>query len=129
MNMLLWTADASGEKFLGLFERLKRMGFDSVEIPIMVPDVKKCRELGRRLEDIGLGRSAVTVLSPETNLIGPEKTQRHAGVAHLKAVSECCEALGSKLLVGPIYAALGFFTGKGPTKDEWGWAAEGLREA
>jgi len=129
MNMLLWTADATGEKFLPLFERLKKMGFDSVEIPIMSPDVQKCAELGKRLESMGLKRSAVTVLTSETNLIGTEKKQRQGGVAHLKAVSECCQALGSSLLVGPIYAALGVFTGKGPTKDEWGWAAEGLREA
>ena len=129
MNMLLWTADATGEKFLPLFERLKKMGFDSVEIPIMSPDVQKCAELGKRLESMGLKRSAVTVLTSETNLIGTDRKQRQGGVAHLKAVSECCQALGSSLLVGPIYAALGVFTGKGPTKDEWGWAAEGLREA
>src|SRR6266516_3489511 len=102
MNMLLWTADATGEKFLSLFERLKK---------------------------IGLMRTALTVLTSETNLIGADKKQRRAGVAHLKDVSECCQALGSNLLVGPIYAALGVFTGRGPTKDEWGWAAEGLREA
>jgi D-psicose/D-tagatose/L-ribulose 3-epimerase len=125
----LWAADATGEKFLPLFERLKKMGFDSVEIPIMSPDVQKCAELGKRLESIGLKRTVVTVLTSETNLIGPDKKQRQGGVAHLKAVSECCQALGSSLLVGPIYAALGVFTGTGPTKDEWGWAAEGLREA
>src|SRR5436190_1635970 len=86
MNMLLWTADATGEKFLSLFERLKKMGFDSVEIPIMAPDVKKCAELGKRLENIGLMRTALTVLTSETNLIGADKKQRRAGVAHLKDV-------------------------------------------
>ena len=129
MNMLLWTADATGEKFLALFERLKKMGFDSVEIPIMAPDVKKCAELGERLESMGLKRTAVTVLTSENNLIGSDKKQRQGGVAHLKAVAECCQALGSSLLVGPIYAALGVFTGKGPTDEEWQWGAEGLREA
>ena len=129
MNMLLWTADATGENFLALFERLKKMGFDSVEIPIMTPDVKKYAELGRRLENMGLKRTAVTVLTSETNLIGTDKKQREGGVAHLKAVAESCQALGSSLLVGPIYAALGVFTGKGPTNEEWQWAAEGLREA
>lgn len=129
MNMLLWTSDASGEKFLPLFERLKKMGFDSVEIPIMAPDVKKCADLGKCLESIGLKRTALTVLTPEANLIGRDEKQRQKGVAHLKAVSECCQALGSSLLVGPIYAALGVFTGKGPTTEEWSWAAEGLREA
>src|SRR4030095_8943060 len=128
MNMLLWTADATGEKFLALFQRLKKMGFDSVEIPLMAPGVKKCAELGKRLEGMGLKRTAVTVLTSENNLIGSDKKQRQGGVAHLKAVAECCQALGSSLLVGPIYAALGAFTGKGPTDEEWQWGAEGLRE-
>ena len=81
MNMLLWTADATGENFLVLFERLKKMGFDSVEIPIMTPDVGKYAELGRRLENMGLKRTAVTVLTSETNLIGTDRKQREGGVA------------------------------------------------
>ena len=84
MNMLLWTADATGENFLALFERLKKMGFDSVEIPIMTPDVGKYAELGRRLEGMGLERTAVTILMSETNLIGPDRKQRQGGVAHLR---------------------------------------------
>ena len=43
MNMLLWADDCTGAKFPALFERLKKTGFDSVEIPIFAPDVKKMK--------------------------------------------------------------------------------------
>jgi D-psicose/D-tagatose/L-ribulose 3-epimerase len=129
MNMLLWTDDCTGEKFPALFERLKKTGFDSVELPIFNADAKKLGALAKRIEGMGLERTAVTCLTPETNLIGTEKKQRDAGLQHLKNVIDCCQAMGVKKLVGPIYAALGFFTGKGPTKEEWAWAVEGLRAA
>jgi len=38
MNMLLWTDDCTGPRFPPIFERLKGMGFDSVELPILSVD-------------------------------------------------------------------------------------------
>lgn len=129
MNMLLWTDDCTGDKYLPLFGRLKKMGFDSVEIPIFGTEVAKYAKLGTDLHGLGLGVTAVTALSPDKNLIGADPAQRAAGVAHLKAAIDCAQVLGSKLLVGPIYAALGVFSGKGPTSEEWGWAVDGLKQA
>jgi D-psicose/D-tagatose/L-ribulose 3-epimerase len=129
MNMLLWDADVTPEKYLKLFERLKKTGFDSVEVPIFGHTPKEFGDLAKKLEGIGLKRTAVTVLSGDQNLIGADPKQRKSGVAHLKFAIDCCQAMDAKLLVGPIYAALGVFSGKGPTADEWKWAVEGLREA
>ena len=33
MNMLLWSGDVTGDEFLPIFERLKKMGFDTIETP------------------------------------------------------------------------------------------------
>jgi D-psicose/D-tagatose/L-ribulose 3-epimerase len=129
MNMLLWSGDVTGAKFPPLFERLKKTGFDLVEIPIFDTNVKKFGALAKKLDGIGLERSAVTCLNADTNLIGVNPKQRKAGVTHLKKTIDCCQALGVKKLVGPLYAALGVFSGKGPTKQELKWSAEGLLEA
>ena len=125
MNMLLWTADATGENFLALFERLKKMGFDSVEIPVMTPDLKKYAELGRRLENMGLKRTAVTILTSETNLIGTDKKQREGGVAHLKAVAESCQALGSSRWSGPFMPLWEFSPVRAPRMRNGSWPLKG----
>ena len=52
MNMLLWTGDCTGPKFPALFERLKKTGFDLVEIPIFDPNVKKLSALAKKLDGI-----------------------------------------------------------------------------
>ena len=129
MNMLLWTDDCTGPKFPPVFERLRALGYDSVEIPILNVDPRKLSALARTLDGLGLERTGATCLTPERNLIGEDRKQRAAGVDHLKSVIDACHGMGIKLLVGPIYAALGVFSGKPPSPREWAWAVEGLREA
>jgi len=128
MNMLLWTDDCTGPKFPRLFERLKGMGYDSVEMPILNVDARKLAALGSTLDGLGLDRTGATCLTPERNLIGEDRKQRAAGIEHLKKVIDACRTLRIKLLIGPIYAALGVFSGRPPTTQEWAWAVEGLRE-
>lgn len=129
MNTFLWSDDVTGEKYLPLFERFKQMGFDAVEPAIFDTDTAKFAELGRQFDGMGLERTAVTALSPERNLISADAGVRAAGLTHLKRAIDCCHAMGSSLLAGPTYAALGVFSGAGPTDQEWAWAVEGLRAA
>ena len=129
MNMLMWTADGTLEPIQPLYKKIRKIGYDTVEIPLFNLDTPKLADLGKRLDDVGLERTSVTVLSKETNLISPDPAVRRAGVDYLKKVLDNARALGATMVVGPLYAALGEFTGKGPTADEWAWAVEGLRAA
>lgn len=129
MNMLLWSGDVTGDERLPLFGRLKGMGFDTVEAPIFDARVERFEQLGKRLEEMGLGRTASTALSPERNLISDDDKTRRAGVDFLKSAIDCCHALGSRLLIGPMFQGLGVFSGSAPTPDEWKRSVEGLREA
>jgi D-psicose/D-tagatose/L-ribulose 3-epimerase len=49
-------------------------------------------------------------------------------VANMKLALECCEAVGAKLLCGPYHSAIGEFSGKGPTPDEWKWGVDSMRQ-
>ena len=129
MNMLLWTDSALDEKYLPVMERLKKMGYDGVELPVFDPQPDKYAALGKRLDELGLERTAVGICSVEANPIGADAAVRGRAVEHLKRLLDCCQASGSQTLVGPLYAALGHFSGKGPTADEWKWGVETLRAA
>ena len=129
MNMLLWTDDCTQPKIPPIFERLKGMGFDSVELPILNVDLKKLRGVARTLDGLGLARTGATCLTPERNLISEDRTLRAAGVDHLRSVVDACEAMTIPLLIGPFYAALGVFSGRPATPQERAWAVEGLRKA
>ena len=117
MNLFLWTDDPVDEAWLPLYERLAAMGFDGVELPIFAPDPEKFAALGRRLDDMGLERTAITICNPEDDPISADAGIRNAAEARLANVLDSCEAVGSSILGGPLYAAIGQFSGAGPTED------------
>jgi D-psicose/D-tagatose/L-ribulose 3-epimerase len=127
MNLLLWTGDLT-EEHLPVLESLKKMGYDGVEIPMFGPDPDKFARLGKRLDDLGLERSAVTVRNAADNPISPDAKIRAAGVDANKRILDSCQAAGAHTLVGPYHSAIGEFTGVGRTGDEWKWGIESMRE-
>ncbi|MCL6503930.1 MAG: sugar phosphate isomerase/epimerase [Pirellulales bacterium] len=126
MNLLLWTDNVT-EEHRPLLEQLKRIGFDGIEIPIFDANPDKYAALGVWLDDVGLERTAVTCRGPQDNPISSDPKVRAAGVAANRAVLECCQAGGMKLLCGPYHSALGVFSGRGSTADEWQWGVESMR--
>jgi D-psicose/D-tagatose/L-ribulose 3-epimerase len=126
MNLLLWTGELS-DPLLPVLESLKRMGFDGVELPLFNTSLDYAA-WGRRLDDLGLGRTAVTVRNAEDNPISPDAAVRAKGVENTKRAIDCCQAVGAETLVGPYHSALGSFSGCVPTKDEWKWGIESMQQ-
>jgi D-psicose/D-tagatose/L-ribulose 3-epimerase len=127
MNLLLWGAHITPQHYPTI-ERIKKAGFDGVEIPIFEGDENHFRSLGEELRNQGLGCTAVTVAGPETNPISPDPAVRAKSVERLKWVLDMCAALGAELIAGPYHSPLGVFTGQGPTEDEKQRAVETLRQ-
>ena len=128
MNLLLWTSDVTEEHF-GLLENLKQWGYDGVELPIFDMQAEKFAKIGKQLDVLGLGRTAVTVGTDTENPIASDAAIRTAGLNRLKKAVDMCAAAGCTHLCGPIHSALGSFSGQGPTADEWKWGKETLSQA
>ncbi|MEX0701226.1 MAG: sugar phosphate isomerase/epimerase family protein [Planctomycetales bacterium] len=128
LNLLLWTThvDESHSELLG---QIKEWGYDGVEVPIFDADPTRYGPLAKRLDALGLERTAVTACAPEINLISADSAIRAAAVEHLKRAIDACGLLGAKLLCGPLHSALGVFTGRGPTAEEWKYGRDGLAAA
>ena len=77
----------------------------------------------------GLLSTASTGGFADKNLISQDSAIRMAGLEHLKWAIDCCKALGSEVLCGPLHSAPGVFSGNFPTDEEKAWAAEGLNKA
>ena len=125
MNLLLWGGEVNDD-MLPTIEKLKTIGFDGVELPIFNLDLDYAR-IGKQLDDLGLERTAVTVRNVEDNPISSEAAVRAKGVELNKKTLDCCAAVGAQTLCGPYHSALGYFSGAGPTKDEWKWGVESMR--
>ena len=68
MNLLLWSGNM-GEEIYPVFEKLKEMGYDGVELPIFDLKPGRYEAIGRNLEGWELESLAVPSLDPVT--IGP----------------------------------------------------------
>ena len=127
MNLLLWT-DHLHDGLMPVLEQLKAMGYDGVEVPIFGGgDPAAFRDWGRRLDELGLERTAVTIRVDEDNPISPDANVRQAGIDATSRTLDCCEALGAEVLCGPYHSALGTFSGRGPTEEEWKWGVDSMR--
>ena len=118
MCMFLWTTHLTRDHE-ALLRDIKATGFDGVEVPIFEGGPDHYARLADLLDEIGLARTAVAAMGdPAMNLIG-DTAARAAGVAHMRHVIDCAQALGATTLAGPLHSTLGHFSGTGPTAEEF----------
>lgn len=116
------------EAHLDHIRRIKALGYDGVEIPILRGEPAHYAWLGRQLDQIGLRRTATAVVpSPQANPLSSDPVIRQAGQDHLDWALDCAIALGAESLGGPLHAPIGHFTGSGPTETELALAAQAHR--
>ncbi|AUD02519.1 sugar phosphate isomerase/epimerase family protein [Spirosoma pollinicola] len=130
MNMFVWTMSMD-EDLTDTFRFLKTSGFDFVEVPISEPGpagLDKWHRIGKQISELGLGVQTCTICGPEHSLISSDESVRTASVNYLKQVVDCSRAVGSAIVMGPMYAGFKTFTGKPATAEEWNWSVNGMRE-
>ncbi|MBD2756013.1 sugar phosphate isomerase/epimerase family protein [Spirosoma validum] len=127
MNLFVWTMSMD-EDLSDTLSFLKTSGFDFVEVPINNTDLEKWKRIGGELRALGLGVQTCTICGIAHSLISPDESIRRAAIDYLKEVVDCSEALGSKILMGPMYAGFKAFSGKPATAEEWNWSVTGMRE-
>jgi D-psicose/D-tagatose/L-ribulose 3-epimerase len=127
MNLLLWTTHVTSELFPTL-AKLKKAGFDGVEIPIFEGDAAHYTAIRKELDKQGLGCTTVTVATPEANPISPDAAVREAAVERLRRTVELTAILGGDIMAGPYHSPLAVFSGSGPTAEEKKRAADVLRK-
>ena len=128
MNLLLWTAFVTEEHF-PILEKIKKTGYDGVEIPLFDGDAEHYKKIKKELDNLGLGCTAVTVVNADTNPISPDASIRKAGLDRIKWALDMTSIMGGDLLAGPYHSALGVFSGQPPTADERKRAVEVLTQA
>jgi D-psicose/D-tagatose/L-ribulose 3-epimerase len=128
MNLLLWTTHVTEEHF-PIIAKLKKAGFDGVEIPIFEGDVDHYKRVRKELDNLGLACTTVGLMTPEANPISPEANLREAAVERFKRLLEWTATLKGEIMAGPFHSPLGVFSGAGPTEEEKKRAADVLHQA
>ena len=121
MNLLLWTTDVD-KNLYPILEQLKATGFDGVEVPIGDEGIYRYRDLGKRIDDLGLGCTAVTSIFEDGNPASSDPKIRAKAVEQMKWRMDMGKELGAEVICGPYHSAFAYFSGEPPTEDERKWS-------
>jgi D-psicose/D-tagatose/L-ribulose 3-epimerase len=128
MNLLMWT-DTLDDEMLPLLDQLQGIGYDAVEVPVFdLENLDNYTKWGKRLDELGLARTGTAVRGPDQNPISTDPAVRQQGIEANQRNLDCCAAAGCEVMAGPFHSALGQFSGKGPTDDEWKWGVEAMQQ-
>ena len=128
-NLLVWSGGLP-DSFLTITERLKKIGYDGIEVFMAEQDKNAYSRLGKHLKSIDLEATCVLGVGPDENPISDSKLIRAKAVERLKQAIDCAQAIDSKIICGPFHSAFADFTNRRPPQDaEYGWSAEVLHAA
>lgn len=115
------------EKDLPLLDKVRRMGFDTLEIIPFDPDGFPAAKVRQAAADLELTINTGYGMPAEYNIISPDPAVRQRGVEFGKKMVDLSNEAGAPIFAGMIYAGWGYLTGKPRTEDEWKWGVENFR--
>jgi D-psicose/D-tagatose/L-ribulose 3-epimerase len=126
-NTFIWT-DSFGPEHFWLLPTLKDAGLDGIEIGMLSPSSFAATALRRELEGVGLECTSCSILPKGVSLIADDKDLRRKARSHIEDCLKTTADAGGRVLCGPLYSPVGYFTGVRRTDEEWRRAVEGWQE-
>jgi D-psicose/D-tagatose/L-ribulose 3-epimerase len=118
-----WSNDS-----LDLINRIKDLGLDFIEIPLMVLEDLDIDAVSNRLSIVGLDVVTSTVLDETTYITSDDPKIRANGVEYLKACIKATHDIGGTSFSGVIYSQHTKITQEGPSEYTWKFSAECLKK-
>jgi D-psicose/D-tagatose/L-ribulose 3-epimerase len=126
-NTFIWTESFGPENF-GLLPRLKKAGLDGIEIGMLAPASVPASVIRNELAKAGLECTTCSILPKDVSLIAADPDLRRRARLHIEDCLKATADLGGRVLCGPLYSPVGYFSGQRRTTDEWRRAIEGWQE-
>jgi len=123
-----WCSQWSNDT-LDLIDRVKGLGLDFIEIPLMCLETFDAEAVKTRLESVRLDSCTSTVLLGDTDITSGDEEIRRKGVEYLKACVKATHDIGAANFSGVIYSQHVKAAIQPPTPQEWEYSANALREA
>lgn len=103
----LWTSPFTTEDAAELFAKVKRMGFDKIEIAVEDPDLIDIRTVKRELVNNGLEAVLCGAFGSTRDLTSDDESLRRTGLDYIARCLDMAASLDTGFFAGPMYAAVG----------------------
>lgn len=121
-----WCSEWSN-KTLDIIDRVKELGFDFIEIPLMRLDLFDPKAVRERLDGFEVTTSNV-LLADDVDVTSFDPEVRRNGVKYLKACVKASAEAGAKMFSGVIYSQYLKKATKMPSEAEWEFSAQSMKE-
>lgn len=105
-STFIWVSPFSNHT-LDLIDKVKKMGFDYIEICIEAPETIDVNAIKQRLKATGLEALVCGAFGPKRDISSEDESIRESGVKYIKQCIDIAAELGSPLVSGPMYSATG----------------------
>jgi D-psicose/D-tagatose/L-ribulose 3-epimerase len=122
-----WCSQWSNDT-LDLIDKVKAMGLDFIEIPLMVLETFDPKAISERLKSVDLDAVTSTVLLGDTDITNDDPNIRKKGVDYLKSCIKATYDIGATSFSGVIYSQHVKNAVTKPTEQTWSYSADSLRE-
>jgi D-psicose/D-tagatose/L-ribulose 3-epimerase len=123
-----WCSQWSNET-LDLIDRVKNLGLDFIELPLMCLETFDAKQVRARLKEVDLAAVTSTVLMVDTDITSDDPAVRQRGVDYLKDCVRASAAVGATSFSGVIYSQHVKVLPNRPSEIHWRRSAESLKEA
>ncbi len=130
INTVLWTWPFTHER-LDLFNKIKRMGYDTVEIAVEDMSENNVNAIKKGLDEYGLNCVICGAYGPDRNIMSEDEDVQKSGVEYIKKLIDMADNLSAKAIVGPAYSVgihPGFLNADNKKK-AWDNCVKNLKEA
>lgn len=129
MNFLLWADGANAKEHENAIRKIKGWGFDGIEFHVNGFTDKDILMYKKLCEDMALEITAASVLdSSICNPLSDNVELRQKAIDEMKRSIDKAQALGSRIVSGPMFQAIPYFSGKAATPREWDYAVDCVRK-
>jgi D-psicose/D-tagatose/L-ribulose 3-epimerase len=129
-STFIWVSPFSN-RTLDLFDRVKAIGFDILEICVEDPATIDAPAIHDRAARMGVSVTICGAFGPTRDLSSEDAAVRQAGLSYLERCIDFAGVLGSPFVSGPMYAAVGNtrLLDERARGDQWQRAVGSLRSA
>lgn len=107
VNTWTWVSPFRTEDARRIFPKVKEMGFDVVEIALEDPSLVEAEAVRGALDQNGLSATVCGAFGPSRDLASEELSVVQEGLDYIDAALNVAAELGSPILCGPMYSAVG----------------------
>jgi len=107
VSTFVWRSPLRTADVAGLLAHIRSLGFETVEIPLELPEVLSVAELRRAVADCGLTPVIGAVFSSGRELCATDQDTLTATQDYLRTCIDYASEIGATVVAGPMYTSVG----------------------